>query len=288
MEYNKQAQIDFDRIAAAINYMKTHFKEQPKVEAIAKAVHLSPTHFSRLFSEWAGTSPKRFLQFISISHARRLLQKPAASLFDISDQIGLSSTSRLHELFVQIEAMTPGEYKKQGAGLEIAYSFADTPFGPVILGATAKGICYMTFIQAAQKKQAVAGLQAQFMQATLIEDTTEMHQKALAIFDKDPQNLSTVKLHLRGTPFQLKVWESLLKIPMGQLSTYGTLASQIGHPKASRAVGTAIGSNPVAYLIPCHRVIQASGQLGGYMWGTTRKTAMIGWESAQTSSEKEG
>lgn len=255
---------------------------------IAEHVHLSPTHFQRIFSEWAGISPKKFLQYISVEYAKSVLSnRTENNIFVATFDTGLSSTSRLHDLFVQIEGMTPAEYKQGGEALHIHYSFAETIFGSVIIASTPKGICHMAFTEV--DRDALAYLKKQFPRATFIEDQDELQRKALAIFQHNQNSLSEIKLHLKGTDFQLKVWQSLLKIPMGKLSSYAYIAQEIGQERASRAVGTAIGNNPVAFLIPCHRVIQSSGQRGNYMWGTTRKTAMIGWEGAhsQTPTEKE-
>ncbi|WP_294307097.1 methylated-DNA--[protein]-cysteine S-methyltransferase [uncultured Chryseobacterium sp.] len=275
-----QSQIDYERIARAIDYIRSNFRLQPGLEEVAEEISLSPTHFQKMFSDWAGTSPKKFLQFISLEHAKSLLKEEKASLFDTALETGLSSTSRLHDLFVKIEGMSPAEYKNGGKGLRINYSFSGSPFGNVIAASTEKGICYLAFENDIPK--ALGDLQAKFPNASFFEQQDDFQKNALSIFSKDWTELNTVKLHLKGTDFQLKVWESLLTIPMGKLSTYGKLAEKIGHSKASRAVGTAIGSNPVAFLIPCHRVIQSSGKIGGYMWGTERKQLIIGWESSRT------
>ncbi|WP_312900415.1 bifunctional helix-turn-helix domain-containing protein/methylated-DNA--[protein]-cysteine S-methyltransferase [Chryseobacterium taichungense] len=274
-----QDQIDYDRIAKAIEYIRSNFKLQPSLEEVAERIHLSPAHFQKMFSEWAGTSPKKFLQFISLEHAKNLLKKEKASLFDTAYETGLSSTSRLHDLFVKIEGMSPAEYKNGGKSLNINYHFSESPFGKIITASTEKGICYMAFENDIIK--ALGDLKNKFPNASFFERTDEFQENALSIFNKDWTQLNTIKLHLKGTDFQLKVWESLLTIPMGKLSTYGNLAEKIGNPKASRAVGTAIGSNPVAFLIPCHRVIQSSGNIGGYMWGSERKQLIIGWESCK-------
>jgi AraC family transcriptional regulator of adaptative response/methylated-DNA-[protein]-cysteine methyltransferase len=276
---NAQAQLNYQRIAEAIDYIRTHFKEQPNLDEVAEKVHLSPFHFQRLFSEWAGTSPKKFLQYISVEYAKKLLKEEQASLFDAAYETGLSGTSRLHDLFINIEGMSPGEYKNGAKNLRINYSFAESPFGNLMVASTHKGICFMGFY--ADEATGFNALQAHFSQAEFTRKLDMLQQNALFIFQNDWSKLHEIKLHLKGTDFQLKVWETLLKIPLGQLSTYGAIAQKIGNPQASRAVGTAIGSNPVAFLIPCHRVIQASGNLGGYMWGPTRKTAMIAWEAAQ-------
>lgn len=277
-----QNQIDYERIAKAIDYIRSNFKLQPSLEEVAEKIHLSPAHFQKMFSDWAGTSPKKFLQFISLEHAKSLLKEEKASLFDTAYETGLSSTSRLHDLFVKIEGMSPAEYKNGGKSLNINYSFSESPFGKVIAASTEKGICYMAFETDLHK--ALGDLQAKFPNASFFERKDDFQNNALSIFSKDWSELNTIKLHLKGTDFQLKVWESLLTIPMGKLSTYGNMADKIGNPNASRAVGTAIGSNHVAFLIPCHRVIQSTGKIGGYMWGSERKQLIIGWESSKMYS----
>jgi len=277
-----QQKINYERIAEAIEYIKQNFREQPNLDKVAEKVHLSPFHFQKLFSEWAGTSPKKFLQYISVEYAKSLLKEKQATLFDAAHETGLSGTGRLHDLFITIEGMTPAEYKKGGNNLIINYSFAESPFGNIIVASTLKGICYMAFID--DEQIAFAALQNHFPHADFRQMTDMIQQNALFIFSHDLSKLNEVKLHLKGTDFQLKVWQALLKIPMGKLSTYGGIAESIENPNASRAVGTAIGSNPVAFLIPCHRVIQSTGLFGGYMWGHTRKTVIIGWEGAKINS----
>ncbi|HYF69672.1 MAG TPA: methylated-DNA--[protein]-cysteine S-methyltransferase [Ohtaekwangia sp.] len=272
--------IDFVRIAEAIEYIQANFKQQPGLEEIADQVHLSSFHFQRLFTQWAGVSPKKFLQYISIEHAKKLLKESEVSLFDAAHDTGLSGTGRLHDLFVNIEGMTPGEYKNRGTNLFINYSFAESPFGNLLVASTPKGICHLTF--ADDQPMALQQLQKVFPNARYQQLADMIQQDALQIFTQDWSQLNKIKLHLKGTEFQLKVWESLLKIPLGGLSTYGRIANRIGYPKAPRAVGTAIGDNPVAFLIPCHRVIQSSGGFGQYHWGSLRKKAMIGWEASST------
>jgi len=281
---NEQDHINYIRIAEAIEYIRENFKDQPNLDDVAAKVHLSPFHFQRLFTDWAGVSPKKFLQYISVEHAKQLLKEKEATLFDATHETGLSSTGRLHDLFIKIEGMTPGEFKNGGENLSINYSYAESPFGNIIVASTPKGICYMAFAE--NEETATADLKAHFPNADFKQKLDLIQQNALYIFTHDWDKLNQIKLHLKGTDFQLKVWETLLKIPMGNLSTYGQIAGEIQNPKASRAVGTAIGSNPVAFLIPCHRVIQSSGHFGGYMWGTTRKTAIIGWEAAQMGPSK--
>jgi AraC family transcriptional regulator, regulatory protein of adaptative response / methylated-DNA-[protein]-cysteine methyltransferase len=275
---NEQESLNFSRIAAAIEYIKTNFKEQPTLDELAEKINLSPFHFQRLFKEWAGVTPKKFLQYTSVEYAKSRLKSPV-TLFEATQETGLSSTGRLHDLFIKLEGMTPGEFKNGGANLSIKYRFSASPFGTILVASTEKGVCYMAF--SAADDSALEVLKSHFPKARFRQESDAMQQAALAIFHQDWSQPKTVKLHLKGTDFQLKVWEMLLKIPFGKVSTYGAIATQIQNPKASRAVGTAIGSNPVAFLIPCHRVIQASGNLGGYRWGTTRKTAVIAWEASK-------
>nr|WP_299382683.1 methylated-DNA--[protein]-cysteine S-methyltransferase [Allomuricauda sp.] len=276
---NDQEHLNYERIAKAIHHIRTHFKEQPSLDELAEQVHLSPFHFQRMFKEWAGVSPKKFLQYTSVEHAKNLLKETEANLFDAAMETGLSGTSRLHDLFVSIEGMTPGEYKNDGENLHINYSYAQSPFGLVTIASTDKGLCHVAFIE--DEEKGLYELKQQFPKASYHQRVDQTQVNALMIFANDWSQISEIKLHLKGSEFQLKVWESLLKIPKGKLATYGNIAESIGQPKASRAVGTAIGNNPIAYLIPCHRVIQKSGELGGYRWNPTRKTAIIGWENAQ-------
>lgn len=277
-----QETINYNRITEAIDYINENFKQQPSLDEIAEKIHLSPHHFQRLFVDWAGVSPKKFLQYISVEHAKNILKDKRATLFDAAFETGLSGTGRLHDLFINIEGMTPGEFKNGGENLSINYSYAESPFGDILVASTSKGICHMAFAENEQK--ALAILQKNFPRANYKQMVDLIQQNALYIFTHDWSKLNQIKLHLKGTNFQLKVWEALLKIPMGQLSTYGTIAQLIQSPKASRAVGSAIGDNPVAFLIPCHRVIQSSGIFGSYHWGAIRKTAMIGWEAAKVNS----
>ncbi len=277
-----QRQINYERIEKAIHFIRKSFKTQPSLDDIAEAVHVSPFHFQRMFTDWAGVSPKKFMQYISLDHAKTLL-KGRMTLMDTAYETGLSGTSRLHDLFTKIEGMTPGEYKNGGTDLTINYCFAESPFGKLIVASTHKGVCHMFFED--NEDIALKDLKARFPAASFHQITDKFQQDALFIFQKDWKQLDQIKLHLAGTPFQLKVWESLLKIPMGRLSTYGDIAQSIDKPKAARAVGSAIGSNPVAFLIPCHRVIQNSGKIGGYMWGPDKKTAIIGWEAAKTDEQ---
>jgi AraC family transcriptional regulator, regulatory protein of adaptative response / methylated-DNA-[protein]-cysteine methyltransferase len=274
--------IHYDTIEKAIRYIRENFKSQPDLDEVARQVHLSPFHFQRLFKEWAGISPKKFLQYISIEHAKNLL-RTNRSLADTSFETGLSGTSRLHDLFISIEGMTPGEYKNGGQDLSIHYSHAESPFGDILIASTAKGICHLSFAEKNDKD--ISPLQAQFPNAGFIQKTDFLQQDALTIFTNDWNNLPQIKLHLKGTPFQLKVWKSLLQIPFAGIGTYGAVAGRIQQPAASRAVGTAVGDNPVAYLIPCHRVLQSTGLIGQYHWGSHRKAAILGWEAANHFGE---
>ncbi|MES2061215.1 MAG: methylated-DNA--[protein]-cysteine S-methyltransferase [Bacteroidota bacterium] len=274
-----QQELDYNRIAQAISYFKENFKAQPKLEDVAEHVNLSPFHFQRMFKEWAGVTPKQFLQYLSIEHAKDMLKTSGSNLFDTAFETGLSGTGRLYDLFIKVEGMTPGEYKNGGAALSINYSFADTPFGKVIVASTHKGICHMAFVDDGEY-EALQQLKQNYPNAEYAQLVDRIQQNALFIFTQDWHQLDEIKLHLKGTDFQIKVWETLLKVPAGGLTTYSALAQQAGRARASRAVGSAVGSNPVAFLIPCHRVIRSTGEIGQYHWGATRKNAIIGWEAA--------
>ncbi|MDA0195738.1 MAG: methylated-DNA--[protein]-cysteine S-methyltransferase [Bacteroidetes bacterium] len=269
---------DYYRIATAIDYIRNNFWRQPHLEEIAAVVHLSPFHFQRMFTDWAGISPKKFLKYISIEHAKRLLSKEGSTLFETAIQTGLSGTGRLHDLFVTIEQMTPGEYKNQGENLNITYSFNEAEFGNYLIAATDKGVINLLFCEE-EKQQAYLELASRWPKATLTEGQNMHHHQVIKFFNRTTTEL--FKLHLKGTDFQLKVWEALLRIPEGSLASYGQIAELIKQPAASRAVGTAIGQNPIGYIIPCHRVIKKDGNFGNYRWGQTRKTAMIGFEGAK-------
>lgn len=273
----KQEEVDFKRITDAISYITENYKLQPSLFDIADSVSLSSSHFQRLFTEWVGISPKKFLQYISIKYAKKILADSRTSLFETAHQTGLSGTGRLHDLFVSIEGMTPGEYRNGGESLTISYNNYPSIFGEILLGSTAKGICYMAF--ADDKEATYSEMCKLFPRATYERRTDDVQKEAISIFTADWNDLPTIKLHLKGTRFQLKVWETLLKIPLGALSTYGDIARYLDNPGASRAVGSAVGDNPVSFIIPCHRVIRSSGALGGYHWGLDRKKALIGWEA---------
>lgn len=280
---NTEKAFNYHIVAKAIGYLVDNFKKQPSLEQIAEYVNLSPFHFQKIFTDWAGVSPKKFAQYLNVNYAKQLLNKnESANLFNTALETGLSGTGRLYDLFIKIEGMTPGEYKNGGQQLHINYSFASCYFGEVLIASTKKGICYLAFFE--DKNSALELLKNSFPKANFEEHLDDLQQSVIWVLQNDFAAPQSIKLHLKGTDFQLKVWEALLNIPFGDLSTYGTIAQQINSPSAARAVGTAIGSNPVALIIPCHRVIQNSGKLGGYMWGINRKTAILGWEACKANN----
>jgi AraC family transcriptional regulator of adaptative response/methylated-DNA-[protein]-cysteine methyltransferase len=268
---------DYTRIARAIEYLQHNVTAQPQLDDVARHLHLSPFHFQRLFTRWAGTTPKRFLQVLTLELGKNLLQQ-SGSLLAVSDRLGLSGSSRLHDHFVQIEAVTPGEFRSKGEGLLIHHGSADTPFGRLFVAQTPRGICRATFVDD-DDAAALQALQQQWPHARYLRAAavaTEVAGVLAALPSKAPAK--PLALHLAGTNFQLAVWRALLRIPSGCAVSYADVAAAAGSPTAVRAVGTAIGANPVALLIPCHRVIQQSGALGGYRWGPTRKAAIQAWE----------
>ncbi len=273
---------DYQRIAAAIQYLEANFREQPELDDLAAHLGLIPFHLQRLFTRWAGISPKRFVQFLTAEHAKQLLAN-AHSVLDATYESGLSSPSRLHDLFIATEAVTPGEYKNKGEGLQIDYGRHTTPFGDCLLATTERGICKLTFLDAETDwATAVAELRADWQEATLVENPQQTQGLLDQIFPNEPINEPRkVNLLLRGTNFQIKVWDALLKIPPGTAVSYEDVAQLIGQPGAARAVGGAVGANHIAYLIPCHRVIRKSGVIQDYRWGPTRKKAILGWEAAK-------
>ena len=282
MESTTELSQHYQLIERAIQYIEANVNRQPELDEIASAVGLSEYHFQRLFTRWAGISPKRFMQFLTKEHAKDLLAH-SENLLDTTHQVGLSSLGRLHDLFVTTEAVTPGEYKSGGAGLTIHYGIHPTPFGRCLIATTERGICNLSFVDASEG-QAIDNLVADWKQAKMIEDYKSTAPLIARIFldhgtgsafNKADQRL---KLLLRGTNFQIKVWEALLNIPTGTVTTYDHIARQIGKPKALRAVGTAVGHNPIAYLIPCHRVIRKSGEFGNYLYGSARKKIILAKE----------
>lgn len=269
---------DYARVERAISYLEDNYRKHPSLPDIARHVHLSPFHFERLFKRWAGVTPKQFIHFLTLSHAKTLLRQSKSVLAAAYDT-GLSSGSRLHDLFVKIEAATPGEFKAGGKGLTIRYGFHDTVFGTCFLAITERGICSMSFNDAEERGAVIDALQSAWPHAQLMpapEETARLVEQIMA-FEMPGQPFH---LHVRGTNFQLQVWQALLKIPAGQVVSYEDLALSMGRPNATRAVSSAVARNPVGYLIPCHRVIRKSGAFGKYHWGTTRKKAILGWEMA--------
>ena len=277
-----QASLDYQRIERAIRYLQSHFLEQPDLATVARAAHLSEYHFQRLFSRWAGISPKRFLQFLTLEHAKRQLAESKAVLTAALDS-GLSGPGRLHDLFVAVEAVTPGEFKSRGAGIQIEYGFHPTRFGPCLLGLTARGICWLSFVSDTGKRAALRDLKSHWAGATFAEQPDTTGPVARLIFPGlEARQKSPLSLLLMGTNFQIKVWRALLEIPAGAVVPYEAIGARIGASRAARAIGSAVGQNAVAYLIPCHRVIRKSGVTGGYRWGGVRKQAMLVWEAART------
>ena len=280
----KQQSEDYLRIEQAIVYLEKHYIEQPELAQIASEVGLSEYHFQRLFTRWAGVSPKRFLQFLTKEGAKEWLDR-SENLLETTHQVGLSSLGRLHDLFVTTEAVTPGEYKTRGEGMTIRYGIHPTPFGKCLVATTERGICHLSFVQSSEG-EAIDTLVSDWKQATMIEDYKSTVSLIEPIFDLRYSNRGKpLSVHLRGTNFQLKVWEALLQIPAGEVTTYAGIASKIGKPGATRAVGTAIGHNPIAVLIPCHRVIRKAGDFGNYRYGALRKKALLAREFAYSVVE---
>lgn len=271
----------YERIAQTIAFMRQNHLNQPDLATIASQVHLSEYHFQRLFTQWAGISPKRFLQYLTVEYAKsKITQTP--NLLHLTDEVGLSSPGRLHDLFVNLEAMSPGEFKSGGVGIPIHYGIHPTPFGHALIATTPRGICTLQFLDGAAVPDAVLALRQEWHQAEVIQDPQSTQAICDRIFTPSLcQSEHPLTLFVKGTNFQVQVWRALLQLPFGSLTTYQTIADRIGRPTATRAVGNAVGQNPIAYLIPCHRVIRGTGELGGYRWGLDRKTAMLGWEASQ-------
>lgn len=276
-----QSAQDYALVAQAIRFLENHRQEQPELAQIANHMGLSEFHFQRLFSRWAGVSPKRFLQALTVEEARRTLSQ-SGTVLDATYASGLSGPGRLHDLFVQCTAATPGEVKSGGAGLTIRYGVQPTPFGDALIGVTERGICAFSFVQENGESRAVEELRVRWPAARLIQDEEESAAVTRRIFAGAQQD-EPLHLYIKGTNFQMQVWRALLRVPPGSLTTYSDLARTIDRPSAVRAVGSAVGSNAIAFLIPCHRVIRQTGVVDGYRWGTERKRAMLGWEAAQAA-----
>lgn len=276
---------DYDSVRRAIGFISEQWRTQPTIEAMADAAHLTPDELHHLFRRWAGLTPKDFMQALTLDHAKRLL-RDSASVLDAAYDSGLSGPGRLHDLFVTHEAMSPGEWKKGGEGMTLRYGFHPSPFGMAVIIASERGLAGLAFADEGEEMPALADMQKRWPLATYIESFAETAPLAKRIFDssqwREDQPLRVV---LIGTDFEVRVWETLLRIPMGRATTYSDVACRISSPKASRAVGAAVGRNPISFVVPCHRVIGKSGALTGYHWGITRKRAMLGWESGQAAGE---
>ena len=270
---------DYDRIARAIDYIQSNLNTQPSLRDIASQLQLSPYHFQRLFSRWAGVTPKRLLQTLTLENAKRRMADSQNSILEVADSVGLSSGSRLYDHFVQLDAVTPSEYKQAGRGLAIYHGVHESLFGPIFIAVTQRGICNISFLDGPEDS-ALNQLIAEWPNAEVIKDQPRTGTIAESLFRPIQKTDRPISLFVRGTNFQVNVWRALLRLSQGQLTTYGDIASAIGKPQASRAVGTAIGANPLALVIPCHRVIRQDGQLGGYRWGVVRKQAILAMETA--------
>jgi AraC family transcriptional regulator of adaptative response/methylated-DNA-[protein]-cysteine methyltransferase len=279
----KQANEDYERIEKSIKFLETNFPSQPGLKEIAGHIGLSEYHFQRLFSRWVGISPKRFLQFLTKEYAKKLLDD-AANILDVAYQAGLTGPSRLHDLFVTCEGVTPGEFKTKGQDLCISYGFHPSPFGRCLLARTERGICGLYFINNGDQRDVFTEFQQYWQKATLSEDPAVTAPLISQIFNPSlGKNKEPLHLILKGTNFQIKVWEALTRIPFGMAVTYEDVAVQVGIPKATRAVGTAVGHNPISYIIPCHRVIRKTAEFGNYGSGPARKKAILGWEAARAN-----
>ena len=279
--------INYERIEQAIQYLEKNFQRQPELDEVAEVVHLSPFHFQRLFTEWAGISPKRFLQFLTVDFLKSKLQE-SKNLNEAAEAAGLSSQSRVYDLFTTLEAVTPQEYKQSGSGICIEYGIHETPFGQALIGVTERGVCWLSFINTDEDpRHELEKMKEHWNNSVFHQDQILTQAFTNEIFArKDAKAQKKIHLFVKGTNFQIKVWEALLKLPLGNVTTYQNIATQIQNPKAMQAVGSAVGSNHIAYLIPCHRVIRKDGVLGEYRWSATRKKSIIGWEMATTEAIK--
>ena len=278
--------VEYPVIEKALVYIENNFKRQPELEDIASHIGLSPFHLQRTFKDWVGISPKRFLQFLTIDHARKLL-KESRSILDVTYESGLSSPGRIHDLFISIDAVTPGEFKALGNGLHIDYGFHQSPFGNCVIAVTARGLCFMGFYSNDCNSDFENDMKSRFPEAQFENNENKTKPYFEIIFNPYSKERE-LSLFVKGTNFQIKVWEALLTIPKGSVFSYQDIAKIIGKPKANRAVGSAVGSNPISYLIPCHRVIQNMGVFGSYHWGSARKKAMLLWESTKKNPPKKG
>jgi len=276
----QEESIHYKRIEEAIRYLESNFQKQPELSEVAEWIHLSPFHFQRLFTEWAGISPKRFLQFLTVDFLKEKL-KDTRNISEAAEAAGLSAQSRVYDLFVNMEAVTPHEYKQNGAGIEIQYGFHETIFGKALIGVTQRGICWLSFLPSGNEEAELMEMKAHWFNSSFSANKIETEKYVNRIFNRNES--TSLSLLVKGTNFQVKVWEALLRIPIGSVSTYQNIATQIQNPRALQAVGSAVGSNHIAYLIPCHRVIRKDGVLGEYRWNSIRKKSMIGWEMAKSA-----
>ena len=275
---------NYDRIARVIRYLDAHHSEQPNLATLAAEAGLSPFHFHRLFSTWSGVTPKDFLQCLTLTSLKKLL-RDGESVLDAALQTGMSGPGRAHDLCVCLEAASPGEIKSGGAGWTITAGLAESPFGDCLIAEGPRGVCHLAFAGAGEQKNAWRELKMEWPNAQLREDNITAQKKARQIFSGSPTSeRAPLRVFVQGTEFQVRVWRALLRVGPGQLTTYGRLAQKIGHPSAARAVGSAVGANPIAFLIPCHRVIRESGVIGEYRWSPLRKRALLTWETLRTSS----
>jgi AraC family transcriptional regulator, regulatory protein of adaptative response / methylated-DNA-[protein]-cysteine methyltransferase len=280
----QDAASDYDIVRRAIGFISEQWRKQPEIEEIAHAVGVTTTELHHLFRRWSGLTPKAFLQAITLDRARTLLRS-SASVLDATYEVGLSGPSRLHDLFVTHEAMSPGEWKAGGEGLAMYYGFHPSPFGTALVIATPRGLAGLSFADPGEEKVALADMQGRWPKARYVEDSARTAPLAQRIFDSAKWNADQpLRVVLIGTDWEVRVWETLLKIPMGQATTYSDIARKVGSEKASRAVGAAVGKNPVSFVVPCHRVLGKSGKLTGYHWGITRKCAMLGWEAGRVGA----
>lgn len=276
------ATTDYARIEKAIRYLDRERATAPSLADVAAHVGLSESHFQRMFTRWAGISPKRFVQYRTAEMVKRLLRERRPVL-ETTYEAGLSGPGRLHDLVVNAEAVTPGELQRGGLGVTVRYGFHPTPFGDCLIAVTSRGVCHLAFVEPVTRKEALARLEHDWPLAQLVPDQDATRAAAATAFPPPGSSaVPSLALHVKGTNFQLKVWKALLEIPVGDVTTYGAIATKLGDPKASRAVGTAVGANPVSYLIPCHRVIRSSGEMGGYAWGVERKKVMLRREAMLT------
>jgi AraC family transcriptional regulator, regulatory protein of adaptative response / methylated-DNA-[protein]-cysteine methyltransferase len=277
------AATDYDIVRRAISHIRGHWRAQPEVEEIAEAAGVSATDLHHLFRRWAGLTPKAFLQALTLDHARRLLREQA-SVLDASYEVGLSGPGRLHDLFVTHEAMSPGEWKSGGEGLTITYGFHPSPFGMALVMGSERGLCGLAFADPGDEKSAFADMSSRWPRARYVEDRNLTAPLAQRIFDQRLWRPDRpLRVVLIGTDFEVRVWEALLRVPFGRVTSYSDIAAKVSAPKAARAVGAAVGKNPVCFVVPCHRVIGKSGALTGYHWGLTRKRAILGWEAGQAA-----